>query len=127
VTPDLSREPWLTEPATRAVMDALETAGGRDCARFVGGCVRNALIGQPVSDIDIATVLTPSQVIQALTAAGLKYGPPGSQAGTVNAKTVDQVSHTVADIILGNDQHLVLPPGRDRAGLDARQAGDGSL
>ncbi len=53
-------------PATTAVMDALTAAGGEDCARFVGGCVRNALIGRPVDDIDIATTLTPDEVMNAL-------------------------------------------------------------
>src|SRR5436305_2107697 len=47
----------MTAPATQAVLDALEAAGGADCARFVGGCVRNALIGRPIADIDVATTL----------------------------------------------------------------------
>ncbi|HEX2817475.1 MAG TPA: CCA tRNA nucleotidyltransferase, partial [Phenylobacterium sp.] len=55
----IGRRPWMAAPATAAVMDALEAAGGADCARYVGGCVRNTLIGKPVSDIDIATKLTP--------------------------------------------------------------------
>ncbi len=51
--------PWMTRPATRAVIAALEAAGGVGCARFVGGCVRNAILKQPIGDIDIATTLTP--------------------------------------------------------------------
>ena len=54
-------QPWLEASATRAVMTALETAGGPGCARFVGGCVRNSLLDQPVDDIDIATRLTPTR------------------------------------------------------------------
>ncbi|HEY2659115.1 MAG TPA: CCA tRNA nucleotidyltransferase [Caulobacteraceae bacterium] len=64
-------------------MTALEAAGGADCARFVGGCVRNAMIGRPVDDIDIATTLTPDQVIAAAKAAGLKAVPTGVDHGTV--------------------------------------------
>ena len=86
---DLDRLPpdqaWLSAPATRAVMAALQAAGGADCARFVGGCVRNALSGHPVEDVDIATVLHPDVVTQALTAAGLKAVPTGLDHGTVTA------------------------------------------
>ncbi len=78
-------QPWLTHPATLAVMDALERIGGADCARFVGGCVRNALLGQPVKDIDIATTLAPDRVIEALRAAGLKAIPTGLDHGTITA------------------------------------------
>ena len=78
-------QPWMTAPATVAVLDALEAAGGPGCARFVGGCVRNALIGRPISDIDIATTLTPDQTSTALAAAGLKVVPTGTEHGTVTA------------------------------------------
>jgi len=78
-------QPWLTAPATRAVMAALEAAGGLGCARFVGGCVRNALIGAPVADIDIATTLRPEQTEAAVRAAGLKAVPTGIAHGTVTA------------------------------------------
>lgn len=76
-------QPWLESQATRAVMRALEAAGGVGCARFVGGCVRNSLLGQPVDDIDIATRLRPEQTITALKAAGLKAVPTGLEHGTV--------------------------------------------
>ena len=76
-------QPWLEASATRAVMTALEAAGGPGCARFVGGCVRNSLLGQPVDDIDIATLLTPDRTMAALKAAGLKAVPTGVEHGTV--------------------------------------------
>lgn len=79
----MAGQPWLEATATQAVMTALETAGGEGCARFVGGCVRNSLLGQPVDDIDIATRLTPDQTIRALEAAGLKAVPTGVEHGTV--------------------------------------------
>ena len=79
----LQDQDWLTAPATRAVMAALAAAGGTDCARFVGGCVRNALIGAPIDDIDIATTLTPDAVVAALKAAGLRSVPTGIEHGTV--------------------------------------------
>jgi poly(A) polymerase len=77
----LSDQAWLTAPATVAVMDALEGGGGE--GRFVGGCVRDALIGRPVADIDIATPMHPDRVVQAVTAAGLKAVPTGIEHGTV--------------------------------------------
>ncbi len=76
---------WLTASATRAVMAALAAAGGPDCARFVGGCVRNALIGAAIDDIDIATTLTPDAVVAALKAAGLRSVSTGIEHGTVTA------------------------------------------
>nr|WP_312295935.1 CCA tRNA nucleotidyltransferase [Brevundimonas diminuta] len=81
----LEEQDWLTADATRAVMAALAAAGGADCARFVGGCVRNAVLGAPIDDVDIATVLTPEAVVQALKAAGLKSVPTGMEHGTVTA------------------------------------------
>ncbi|MEN5053769.1 CCA tRNA nucleotidyltransferase [Brevundimonas naejangsanensis] len=81
----LEGQDWLTADATRAVMAALAAAGGADCARFVGGCVRNAVLGAPIDDVDIATVLMPEAVVRALKAAGLKSVPTGMEHGTVTA------------------------------------------
>lgn len=73
---------WMTASSTRRVMAALEAArpGG---SRFVGGCVRNALLGRPVADIDIATQLMPDETIAAARAAGLKPVPTGKAHGTI--------------------------------------------
>ncbi len=71
---------WLDRPALRAVIDALG-----DAAFFVGGCVRNTLLGQPVADIDIATPIDPGEVTRRLEAAGLKAVPTGIEHGTVMA------------------------------------------
>jgi len=85
VTASLGRPEWLTAPAPAAVLDALEAVGGPDCARFVGGCVRNALLGQPISDIDLATTLTPDVVTKALRASKIRAVPTGVEHGTVTA------------------------------------------
>ncbi|KQY84634.1 CCA tRNA nucleotidyltransferase [Brevundimonas sp. Root1423] len=87
MTVRLTDQPWLTASSTRAVMAALEAAGGSGCARFVGGSVRNALIGAPVDDIDIATTLKPEETDKAIRAAGLKAVPTGIAHGTVTAVT----------------------------------------
>jgi poly(A) polymerase len=68
---------------TRAVMRALTRDGG--AARFVGGAVRNALLGQPVVDVDIATPLPPVEVIERLKRSGLNAIPTGIEHGTVTA------------------------------------------
>ncbi len=73
----------MTAAATRAVMDALITGGGE--ARFVGGAVRNALLREPVSDVDIATPLLPDEVTRRLKAAGLGAIPTGIAHGTITA------------------------------------------
>ncbi|MEI9889718.1 MAG: GNAT family N-acetyltransferase [Caulobacteraceae bacterium] len=78
MSPAVDRLPvqdWMSAPATRAVIGALEAAGGKGSARFVGGAVRNALIGRPIADVDIATVLTPDEAMAALKAAGVKFVP----------------------------------------------------
>jgi poly(A) polymerase len=85
VIESLGALPWMTARSTRSVVEALEAAGGAGCARFVGGCVRNAVMKRPVTDIDIATTLTPEAVMRALTDAGLKAVPTGIEHGTVTA------------------------------------------
>ena len=78
---------WLEADAAQAVFDALERAGYR--AYAVGGCVRNALLGQAVSDVDIATDATPEQTTQAAEAAGLKAVPTGAEHGTITIVSGD--------------------------------------
>lgn len=85
MTARLGQPDWMTAPEVTAVLDALEAAGGADCARFVGGCVRNALIGRPIADVDVATVLEPPAVIAALRAARVRAIPTGLEHGTVTA------------------------------------------
>ena len=80
---DPGAQAWMTAPATRAVMQALTAESG--AARFVGGAVRNALLGEPVGDVDIATPLTPDEVTRRLKAAGLGAVPTGIEHGTVTA------------------------------------------
>ena len=74
---------WMTLRATRAVMAALRRNGSEP--RFVGGCVRDALLGLPASDIDIATPDPPSVVTNMLTEAGIRTVPTGIDHGTVTA------------------------------------------
>jgi len=76
-------QPWMVEPATLAVLGALSV--GRVEARFVGGSVRDALLGRPIGDIDIATPAPPERVIELLEKTGIKVVPTGLAHGTVTA------------------------------------------
>lgn len=73
--------PWVQDADAQAVCAALTGAGYR--ALFVGGCVRNALLGVPVSDYDIATDALPQTVTNLAESAGLKVVPTGIEHGTV--------------------------------------------
>jgi len=75
----------MSAPETRAVIKALEASGGAGCVRFVGGCVRNVLIGREISDLDLATQLTPDATEAALERAGLRSVPTGKAFGTITA------------------------------------------
>src|SRR6185312_8433236 len=71
---------------TRRLIAALAAAGIE--ARFVGGCVRDSLLGVPASridDIDVATPARPEAVLSALEAAGIRAVPTGLAHGTVTA------------------------------------------
>ena len=72
---------WLTGAAPQAVCEMLTGAGHQ--AWFVGGCVRNALIGAPISDIDLTTDAPPERVTALAKAAGFHPVPTGFDHGTV--------------------------------------------
>ena len=93
----LGLKPWMTKPATKAVLEVLIAKGGPDCVRFVGGCVRNAILNRKIDDIDLATTLTPPSVVKALEAAGLKAIPTGIEHGTVTA-IVDHVPFEITTL-----------------------------
>jgi len=76
---DPARNGWMTAPETRAVMAALGEA------RFVGGAVRNALMGREVTEVDIATPLQPDEVVKRLQGQGIKAVPTGIDHGTITA------------------------------------------
>ncbi|MFQ5973372.1 MAG: CCA tRNA nucleotidyltransferase [Alphaproteobacteria bacterium] len=92
-SPDVVRigvQPWMRAPNTRQVLAALE--GGGAAARFVGGCVRDAVLGRRVGDVDVATPLPPQEVMRRLEQAGIKAVPTGIDHGTITAvfdKAVD--------------------------------------
>ncbi|MEX2643951.1 MAG: CCA tRNA nucleotidyltransferase [Acetobacterales bacterium] len=74
---------WMAAASTRAVTDALRAAG--EDLRFAGGCVRDAVLGRPAKDIDIATPAAPDRVTDVLEAAEVRVVPTGLSHGTVTA------------------------------------------
>ncbi len=72
---------WLTAGALPRLLGVLD--GNGEEARVVGGAVRNALIGMPIAEIDVATTAVPDEVIKRVTAAGFKPVPTGIEHGTI--------------------------------------------
>lgn len=82
--PDRIEPPdWMTAAPTRATLQAL--AAGGATVRFVGGCVRDAILGLHPADVDMATTEVPEKVIKRLEKAKLKAVPTGIAHGTVTA------------------------------------------
>jgi poly(A) polymerase len=77
----LADAPWLTSGPAARVLGLLD--GNGEEARVIGGAVRNALLGIPTGDIDIATTALPAEVIRRARAAGIKSVPTGIDHGTV--------------------------------------------
>ncbi|MCW8914897.1 MAG: CCA tRNA nucleotidyltransferase [Magnetovibrio sp.] len=79
----ITPQPWMTMPETQTVMAAFHAANAE--ARFIGGCVRDAVLKRPAKDIDIATPEEPEQVLEILEAAGIRAIPTGLKHGTITA------------------------------------------
>lgn len=77
----LPAAPWTRRPDLAALIAVL----GEGNARYVGGAVRDTLLGIAVKDIDLATPLVPRHVIARLGKAGIQTVPTGIDHGTVTA------------------------------------------
>lgn len=86
---------WRDVIETQTLLSALVSQGHQ--ALFVGGCVRNAILGIPANDVDIATDATPSIVSKIAKAAGFRVVPTGVDYGTVTV-ILGQVSHEVTTL-----------------------------
>ncbi len=80
-TTRLTDASWLERPALAALLDALDADGEE--ARVNGGAVRDALLGLPLGDVDVATTSHPDEVTRRARAAGWKVAPTGIEHGTV--------------------------------------------
>ncbi len=76
---------WFQDPSLQRILALLNGEGGE--ARIAGGAVRNALMGLPVTDVDIATTLLPEDVVKRAAQAKIKAVPTGIEHGTVTLVT----------------------------------------
>jgi poly(A) polymerase len=74
---------WRTRADLIHLTETLDAAQG--AVRYVGGAVRDTLLGLPVSDVDLATILLPDEVSRRVRSAGFKAVPTGIAHGTVTA------------------------------------------
>ncbi|MFU8777269.1 MAG: CCA tRNA nucleotidyltransferase [Roseovarius sp.] len=111
---------WIEAGATQAVCAMLTGAGYQ--ALFVGGCVRNALLGAPVKDVDIATDARPEVVMGLAQAAGLKPVPTGMDHGTITVVSggIGYEVTTFREDVQTFGRHAVVAFGTD-IGTDARR------
>ena len=72
---------FLAQPVLSRLLSALD--GDGEETRVVGGAVRNLLLGEPASDIDLATTALPRETMRRGKAAGFKAVPTGIEHGTV--------------------------------------------
>jgi poly(A) polymerase len=79
--PHLGDATWLTGGSLARILEVLDCDGEE--ARVVGGAVRNALIGQPVHEIDVATTARPDEILRRAEQAHLRAVPTGIDHGTV--------------------------------------------
>jgi poly(A) polymerase len=75
--------PWRHRAGMDRLLATLDAING--ATRFVGGCVRDALLALEQSDIDLATRLMPDEVLKRLQAAHIKAVPTGIAHGTITA------------------------------------------
>ena len=78
---ELPKADWTRREDLARLVEVL----GRENLRWVGGAVRDTLLGNPVKDIDAATPLTPGEVIEPLKQAQIRSVPTGIDHGTVTA------------------------------------------
>ena len=83
---------WTDNSEIRSVLSAI-TGDGKE-ARFIGGCVRDHILGERVSDLDIATLEPPNRIIELLNNAGIKAITTGIKYGTVTAITSNKIEIT---------------------------------
>ncbi len=107
--------PRFDAPAVGRVYEALNGAGHQ--ARIVGGAVRNAILGRPITDIDFATTAEPGETTRRAEAAGFKVVPTGIAHGTVLLVSPDENETyevtTLREDVETDGRHAVVRFGTD--------------
>lgn len=109
---------WFGSPDLQSILTLLNADGGQ--ARIAGGAVRDTLMGRSVGDIDIATTLSPQEVMDRAEGAGIKSVPTGIDHGTitlvVNGKSYEVTTLRIDVVSYG--RHAQVAFGADWA-MDA--------
>jgi poly(A) polymerase len=117
----LGDAPWVHDDRITRVLSALQDQTvTTPQVLLVGGAVRNAVMGRPISDIDLATTHTPDVTMARATMAGLRAIPTGIDHGTVTL-VVDGVGFEVTTLRVDtatDGRHAVVQFGTDWA-IDA--------
>ena len=125
---DVKRAEFLHHPFYRDVISSLESPhvgamgvkDGLSLVRFVGGAVRNALLGLPSKDVDLATTLFPQEVVSRLEARGFRVIPTGLSHGTV--RVLDSRVGVVSENICTDEPSCEITTLRRDLKTDGRHA-----
>jgi poly(A) polymerase len=97
---------FLINSASKQIFNAL----GVENSYFVGGCVRDIILGRKIFDIDIATPLCPTEIINALENANIRNLPTGFEHGTISA-IIDKTAYEITSFrkdVLGDGRHALV-------------------
>lgn len=105
----------LERPPLRRLMEAFNTGGEE--TRIVGGAVRNALLGRPVTEVDCATTALPDGIIRLAAESGFKSVPTGLDHGTITVIVEREPFEvtTLREDVETDGRHAIVHFGRDFA------------
>lgn len=110
----------LERPALRRLLEVFND--GAEQTRIVGGAVRNALLGRPVTEVDCATTMIPEAIVKCAKKAGFKAVPTGIEHGTITVIVAGEPYEitTLREDVETDGRYAVVHFGRDFA-LDAKR------
>ncbi|MBQ0819754.1 CCA tRNA nucleotidyltransferase [Microvirga sp. HBU67558] len=110
----------LERPPLRRLLEVFND--GTEETRIVGGAVRNALLGRPVTEVDCATTMLPEAIVERAKDAGFKAVPTGIEHGTITVIVAGEPYEitTLREDVETDGRHAVVHFGRDFV-LDARR------
>jgi poly(A) polymerase len=110
----------LERPPLRRLLEAFNGHGEE--TRIVGGAVRNALLGRPVTEVDCATTMLPEAMVRRANEAGFRSVPTGIDHGTITVIVDGEPFEvtTLREDVETNGRQAVVHFGRDFV-LDAKR------
>ncbi len=110
----------LERPQLRRLLEIYN--GGGEETRIVGGAVRNALLGRPVTEVDCTTTMLPDAIVQRAERAGFKAVPTGIDHGTITVIVDGEPFEitTLREDVETDGRYAVVHFGRDFV-LDAKR------